>query len=1078
MRIVLLATLLILPTSLIVASPPAVPMLFWSNGDSLGGELDSASGDTLTWKASSLFAEPLQIDLSVLSSIHFPEPDTPVEVVPDNEFRITMINDNMVFGAITAVDSEYLSFRSRRHGNMRILRNQIADFRRRLGHGAVFSGLRGLEGWSVDATGKKFSDWRQDNDGSLTTIVGDTQLRHKMTFPDRCEVEVVVASSSVPDFAVTLGTNEDNIPRVEMWGDELVARCGPDFVELQRIPTDQRKIHFRLFVDFPKKVMAVYSSAGQLLGKTASGTWEQPRDGIVFHVMDSDLSIKYLQVAAWDGVLPQSLLPGESRVHLKDGTIHYGTLSGLAEDQTLRIAVNHPADESPPTVEPGDISDVMSIPVSDVSRVVISTHVDKSETEDKTRIAWRDGGFISGDLVSMDVDSVTLSTDHSRTPITSSLAGVRRVVLPIAEKSNAEPDRLFFEGGSLGGNLTVEDSGSSPIRWIPIGGRNSTTLISKGNARFQRGEEPTELTINTAAYPDVLYLGSGDVLPCRLEGCDEEFLRITSPVMDTRQLPNRHVKAIELGASDRSRHEGFGGGGWKDAVGNPVSIPQNDVLVFTRTNNKSYSHDSILNGDDVSFQLKWGGQSYGAMTIWMYAEKRTAMWNARGMTTPERGTAVTFSIAPNQILVSDKSLNQDPRMLLLNAVRGGIQDGAVVVKQPEARIRLLTRDGRIHVYVNNNEVKTIALNPAGVAERGLLFASALTQVSVRVRGFDGRVMDSQRLLEIHDFKVQNFVGASVKQFIQEETRLRTLTIPRFRRDDPSTHVLLAPNGDVLRGRLLGFADGVVRFESLLEEFRFPRERIATVIWLRPPDVDDADLELRPETAVQIRLDNGFTLTMTPQKMIDGHLFGESPGLGLCRVPANAIRDLFLGTLEGRGETLSYAHWIPRNAQEPEWDLSDNGATVSAGGDLIGKPAVDFELPTLDGGTFRLGDHVDKVVVLDFWATWCGPCIAALPEDISATGAFAPSDVIFVAINLEESPDRVRAFLDRQNLSPGVALDRGSVIARQFGVSGIPHTVVIGPGNIVKHVKVGFSKDAGAEMSAVIAELLEECTEGD
>ncbi|MCP4506203.1 MAG: hypothetical protein GY826_07385, partial [Fuerstiella sp.] len=353
MRIVLLATLLILPTSLIVASPPAVPMLFWSNGDSLGGELDSASRDTLTWRSPSFFSESLQIDLSVLSSIQFPESATSVEVVPDDEFRITMINDNMVFGAITAVDSESIRFRSRRHGNMRILRSQIGGFRRRQGQGTVFSGLRGLEGWSVDATGKENGDWRQENDGSLTTALGDTQLRHKMTFPERCEVEVVVSSSSLPDFAVTLGTNEDNIPRVEMWGDELVARCGPDFVELQRIPTDQRKIHFHLFVDFSQHVMAVYSSAGQLLGKTAAGAWEQPRDGIVFHVMDSDLSIKYLRVAAWDGVLPQPLLPGESRVHLKDGTIQYGTLAGLAADQTLQIAVKHPADAAPATAELG-----------------------------------------------------------------------------------------------------------------------------------------------------------------------------------------------------------------------------------------------------------------------------------------------------------------------------------------------------------------------------------------------------------------------------------------------------------------------------------------------------------------------------------------------------------------------------------------------------------------------------------------------------------------------------------------------------------------------------------------------------
>lgn len=91
---------------------------------------------------------------------------------------------------------------------------------------------------------------------------------------------------------------------------------------------------------------------------------------------------------------------------------------------------------------------------------------------------------------------------------------------------------------------------------------------------------------------------------------------------------------------------------------------------------------------------------------------------------------------------------------------------------------------------------------------------------------------------------------------------------------------------------------------------------------------------------------------------------------------------------------------------------------------------------LDGTTFRLSDHQDKIVVLDFWATWCGPCVM-LPDYIAATSKFEESKVIFVAVNLQESSDEIRTFLSDKQLSPRVALDRSSAVAPTFQVSGIP-----------------------------------------
>jgi thiol-disulfide isomerase/thioredoxin len=144
---------------------------------------------------------------------------------------------------------------------------------------------------------------------------------------------------------------------------------------------------------------------------------------------------------------------------------------------------------------------------------------------------------------------------------------------------------------------------------------------------------------------------------------------------------------------------------------------------------------------------------------------------------------------------------------------------------------------------------------------------------------------------------------------------------------------------------------------------------------------------------------------------------------------------------------------------------------SPASEMVGQVVDDFELPTLDGGVFRLSEHADKVVVLDFWATWCGPCVAALPEYVEATSNFEQSDAIFVAVNLEETPERIKEFLTRHDLTPTVALDRGSVIARRFQVSGIPHSVVLGPGQVIKHVTVGYKQGVGARTQEYIEKIL-------
>ncbi|MHB1157038.1 MAG: DUF2092 domain-containing protein [Phycisphaerales bacterium] len=124
-------------------------------------------------------------------------------------------------------------------------------------------------------------------------------------------------------------------------------------------------------------------------------------------------------------------------------------------------------------------------------------------------------------------------------------------------------------------------------------------------------------------------------------------------------------------------------------------------------------------------------------------------------------------------------------------------------------------------------------------------------------------------------------------------------------------------------------------------------------------------------------------------------------------------------------------------------------------DLEGKPAPDFTLNTLDGKTVKLSDLKDKVVILDFWATWCGPCRMAMPIIDKVAGKFAEQGVRLYAVNLRETPDQIKSFLKEQNLSVNVLLDSDGKVGNDYRANAIPQTVIIDRNGVVSTVHVGL-----------------------
>ncbi|MEM1295224.1 MAG: TlpA disulfide reductase family protein, partial [Verrucomicrobiota bacterium] len=185
-------------------------------------------------------------------------------------------------------------------------------------------------------------------------------------------------------------------------------------------------------------------------------------------------------------------------------------------------------------------------------------------------------------------------------------------------------------------------------------------------------------------------------------------------------------------------------------------------------------------------------------------------------------------------------------------------------------------------------------------------------------------------------------------------------------------------------------------------------------------------------------------------------------------PVAAIRQIHLGEVEPIPAQLIYADWKREAPREPVIPRKGAPGTQSQ---LIGKAAPPFELPLLSGETFSLAEERGSFVVLEFWATWCGPCQAAFPEYIEAMEELNSDEVRFVTVNQAEPAAIVKPYLERHNWNFEVALDSRESVARKYGVQGIPHTVLIDREGKVAWVQTGFVPGVGDELKNVISELL-------
>ncbi len=179
-----------------------------------------------------------------------------------------------------------------------------------------------------------------------------------------------------------------------------------------------------------------------------------------------------------------------------------------------------------------------------------------------------------------------------------------------------------------------------------------------------------------------------------------------------------------------------------------------------------------------------------------------------------------------------------------------------------------------------------------------------------------------------------------------------------------------------------------------------------------------------------------------------------------RILLGAMVVAALAVLVGTARRLSNVE-VPASLELPA------GVELAAGNE-----APDFRLPTLDGDEVSLSSLRGHVVLVDFWATWCGPCRHEMRELQRIHEEYAGRGVRIVAISLDAHPEAVDPYVRREGLTYPI-LFGGAAVQASYRVTGLPTLVVVDQEGIVRHVHVGYAPGAESVLVDEIEALLSE-----
>ncbi|MEZ0390329.1 MAG: hypothetical protein ACAI34_24840, partial [Verrucomicrobium sp.] len=808
------------------APPPPPARVRWNNTESIPGDIVGGTADRLLWK-SPFFLEPVSLTWHSLRRID--RNLTPIAVAEN--FKVSFRDGSHLLGDVTAITADSVHLRSVRHEDVEVKRSEVLSFRRLRGNRLVWAGPVGDVGWKIaDAdTTRNLGTKPPGGVMQMVTAAGgalempywNRAVSLYQTVPEKVELAFQVRSSKRPEFKLSLG----NGLRLETWDNEIVATLGGEYKSIRLLDDGDRSVALKICWDRKSSKGVATTPGGEPVAEWQFKV-ESPEvaaDRVVLHNKGRDLTLDIFQMRRWEDQPAAKFDEKLPQVELAGGTVRSEKVLSLADGMlTLEAAATATdAAESLP----------VTMPLAEVDAITFSSDAPKPQ-ETPALFTYADGTMIHGSVEGIADGKARLRTSFTNEPLSSSIEALRQVLLKV-RRPEGEPeetpfpalDKMVLSGSSLHGKLVP--SGNAQPRWLlpgalepvtPTPGQTTeitqtqtppATTLASGTAKEGPAVAPT---INNDA-PALFYTVSGDVMPGRLIGIDKHVVEFESPLTGTTRLPVESLDAVQFNVNQQADIKGFLDPGWQVIRGDKASVKREGEKL-TLAVGTSIAHYGAMQSTEMSFKIQPSNYATFRMKLFSTGSDEKP---GSGLVIAHFGSQIYTGLEAAEGQLNDRNQYQAP------------SGKAVTVK-------LVVQDKFVDLYLDGMKQQRLLLDYRKRPGMGLViepcsvWENAIQPVS------------------LSDFTTKSAPGMAVIPHIAAEARAQTLLVPRFRKEDPPRHALIAANGDVLRGEIEAVTSTHFGFRSGLENLKVPRNRVKAVIWLKKP-LADGDAKTAESTAL-------------------------------------------------------------------------------------------------------------------------------------------------------------------------------------------------------------------------------------